>query len=87
MINGTTLTLFDPTGFAPFVFERVDSNSSPAINGGWKTITIDQNQLSENILINGSHAILCEGKGLAIYKISSRSQIVFNIIKSKGCSN
>lgn len=46
MINGTILSLFDPTGFAPFVFERVDANIGSAINGGWKTLTVDQNPLS-----------------------------------------
>ena len=30
--------------------------------------------------------MLCEGSGLAIYNVSSRSQLVFNILRSKGCS-
>jgi hypothetical protein len=42
-INGTTLSLFDPTGFAPFVFANADVSAGPAINGGWQTLTVNQN--------------------------------------------
>jgi hypothetical protein len=86
VINGTMLSLYDPTGFAPFVSERNDANVGPAINGGWQTITVNQNNLNDNINVNGTHAILCNGSGIAIYNITSRSQIIFTIIRSRGCS-
>jgi hypothetical protein len=80
------LSLYDPTGFAPFVSERNDANVGPAINGGWQTITVNQNNLNDNINVNGTHAILCNGSGIAIYNITSRSQIIFTILRSRGCS-
>lgn len=79
------MRLFDPTGFAPFAFERADAGI-PNINGAWKTLNINYQSLNEQIKINGTHAMLCEGSGLAIYNVSSRSQLVFNILRSKGCS-
>lgn len=42
VINGTTLSLFDPTGFAPFVFTNNDAAVGPTINGGWQTLTVNQ---------------------------------------------
>lgn len=56
------------------------------INGAWKTLNINYQPSNEQIKINGSHVMLCQGNGLAIYNVSSRSQLVFNILKSKGCS-
>lgn len=36
--------------------------------------------------LNGSHAFLCNGNGIAIYNVTSRSQIIFTIIRSLGCT-
>lgn len=36
--------------------------------------------------MNGSHAFLCGGSGIAVYNITSRSQIIFTILRSLGCS-
>ena len=70
-INGTTLKLFDPTGFAPFVFERVVSSMGTAINGYWQTINVYGARQFTDIYVNGSHAMLCKGQGIAFYNITS----------------
>lgn len=85
-INGSSLKLFDPSGWAPFVFNRTTNPVGTAINGLWQTLTVaGSNQLSE-IQMNGTHALLCQGQGLAIYNITSSNGIIFTILKSKGCS-
>ena len=41
---------------------------------------------SSTIKMNGTHAVLCKGQGLALYKISSQNEMVFTILRSRGCS-
>jgi hypothetical protein len=36
--------------------------------------------------LNGSHAFLCNGSGMAVYNVTSRSQIIFTIVRSLGCT-
>jgi hypothetical protein len=38
-----------------------------------------------NVKVNGSHAVLCNGQGVAVYRLSGMNQILFTILKSKGC--
>ena len=37
--------------------------------------------------MNGTHVFLCEGKGIAIYNITGTNEIVFTILRSRGCSS
>lgn len=58
-----------------------------AINGYWQTINVYGARQFTDIYVNGSHAMLCKGQGIAFYNITSQNQIIFTIIKSKGCSS
>lgn len=86
-INGTSLKLFDPTGFAPFVLARVVPPIGRAINGLWQTINVNAVKQYTNIYVNGTHALLCQGQGIAIYNITSQNQIIFTILRSRGCTS
>lgn len=85
-INGTTLKLFNPTGFAPFVFKRIEEVPPKAINGLWQTLRVLNFPAFVDITVNGTHAVLCGGQGIAIYKINGINEIVFTILRSRGCS-
>jgi hypothetical protein len=85
-IKGDSLSLHNPTGFAPFVFQRKVKNPPKAINGRWSTDTVLGQAKDYDIYMNGTHASLCRGNGLANYKISSLNGIAFTVLVSRGCN-
>lgn len=60
-INGDTLKLYNPTGFAAFSFKREVQPALTAINGLWQTLTVYGSSQHNDISINGTHAIICDG--------------------------
>jgi hypothetical protein len=43
--------------------------------------------LNTMLYMNGTHATLCGGNGLAKYQITSINQIYFLVLLSKGCAS
>jgi hypothetical protein len=86
-INGSSLKLFNPSGLAPFSLKRVAPPVRSVINGLWQTLTVLGSSYISEISMNGTHAVLCEGQGVALYNITSANEIVFTILRSRGCSS
>lgn len=65
------LKLYNPTGLAVFAFKRKVRPPIEAINGLWQTLTVYGSKQNSEISVNGTHAILCQGNGEAVYNITS----------------